>query len=97
MIGVYDDRHVELTLFHPWEKPVSLIERLVRIYTDVEDVVCDPYMGSGTTAIACIRTGRQFWGIEIDPGYFDIARKRIQEELSGVCPTDALEPKGGLL
>jgi site-specific DNA-methyltransferase (adenine-specific) len=44
--------------------------------------VLDPYMGSGTTGIACIRTGRKFIGIEIDPGYFEIARRRLEKELA---------------
>jgi DNA modification methylase len=45
------------------------------------EIVLDPFMGSGTTGIACIRTGRKFIGIEISPEYFEIAKKRIQVEL----------------
>jgi DNA modification methylase len=45
-------------------------------------VILDPFMGSGTTGVACIRTGRRFIGIEIDPTYFDIARRRLEKELA---------------
>jgi site-specific DNA-methyltransferase (adenine-specific) len=50
-------------------------------FTDSGETVLDPFMGSGTTGIACIRTGRKFIGIEIDPGYFQIACDRIRREL----------------
>ena len=46
------------------------------------DTVCDPFMGSGTTGVACVRTGRKFIGIEIDKGYFEIAKKRIQAAIA---------------
>jgi DNA modification methylase len=61
---------------HPCEKPVALMEYLVT-KLQVESVL-DPFMGSGTTGVACVKTGRKFIGIEIDPGYFEIAKKRIQ-------------------
>lgn len=61
---------------HPTEKPVSLMEAVVR-WTG--GVVLDPFMGSGTTGVACVNLGRKFTGIELDPGYFDIACKRIEE------------------
>jgi len=47
--------------------------------TNPDDFVLDPFMGSGTTGVACVQTGRRFIGIEIDPGYFAIAEKRIRE------------------
>jgi DNA modification methylase len=62
---------------HPTQKPVALLEWLIKTYTNEGDTVLDPVMGSGTTAIACINTGRHFVGIEKDKGYFDIAAKRI--------------------
>jgi site-specific DNA-methyltransferase (adenine-specific) len=63
---------------HPTQKPVALMEYLVKTYTNEGDTVLDSCMGSGTTGVACANTGRRFVGIERDPGYFDIARKRIE-------------------
>jgi DNA modification methylase len=62
---------------HPTQKPVALMEYLIRTYTNEGDTVLDNCMGSGTTGVACVNTGRNFIGIEQDAGYFDIARKRI--------------------
>jgi site-specific DNA-methyltransferase (adenine-specific) len=62
---------------HPTQKPVALMEYLVRTYTDGGDAVLDFCMGSGTTGIACLQTGRRFIGIERDPDYFRIAEKRL--------------------
>ena len=64
---------------HPTQKPVALMEYLVRTYTNEGNTVLDNTMGSGTTGVACMNTGRKFIGIEKDAGYFEIARKRIQE------------------
>ena len=64
-------------LQHPYQKPVSLIGELLRTNAGV---VCDPYMGSGTTALACLQAGRLFRGIEIAEEYFDVAVQRITEE-----------------
>lgn len=64
---------------HPNEKPVALMEYLIRTYTNEGDVVLDNVMGSGTTGVACINTGRSFIGIERDPGYFKIAQDRINK------------------
>lgn len=64
---------------HPTQKPVALFEYLIRTYTNERDTVLDNTMGSGTTGVACNNTGRKFIGIERDPGYFEIAQKRIQE------------------
>jgi len=66
---------------HPTTKPLPLMENLVRDFTAEGDTILDPFMGSGTTGVACIRTGRKFIGIELDPGYFQIAVDRIQKEL----------------
>lgn len=65
-------------LVHPNEKPVELMRQLVESYTRTDDVVLDVFMGSGTTGVACMETGRNFIGIEIDAKYCDIARKRIK-------------------
>lgn len=63
---------------HPTEKPVALLEWLIRTYSNVGDTVLDNCMGSGSTGIACLRTGREFIGIEIDDHYFDVAKNRIE-------------------
>lgn len=64
---------------HPTQKPVALLEYLIKTYTNENDVVLDNCMGSGSTGVACINTSRNFIGIELDKGYFDIAEKRINE------------------
>ena len=64
---------------HPTQKPVALLSEFIRDCTQPGDLVLDPFMGSGTTGVACVRTGRRFIGIEIDPGYFAIAQKRIAD------------------
>lgn len=63
--------------YHPTQKPVALMEYLVKTYSNPNDVVLDPCMGSGTTGVACKNTGRQFIGIEKDPEYFQLATTRI--------------------
>jgi len=67
---------------HPTQKPVAVMKWcLEQVGLSDGDTALDPYMGSGTTGVACIRTGRKFLGIEIEPRYFDIARKRIERSL----------------
>ena len=61
---------------HPAQKPAALIEELLRVSGAT---ILDPFMGSGTTGVACVRLGRKFIGIEIEPKYFDIACRRIEE------------------
>jgi site-specific DNA-methyltransferase (adenine-specific) len=68
--------------FHPTQKPVALMEYLIRTYTNPGDTVLDNTMGSGTTGVACVNTGRQFIGIERDPDYFAIAQRRIADAQS---------------
>jgi site-specific DNA-methyltransferase (adenine-specific) len=62
---------------HPTQKPVALMEYLIKTYTNEGDTVLDNCMGSGTTGVACMRTGRNFIGIERDETYFKIAQERI--------------------
>lgn len=62
---------------HPTQKPVELIERIIKDGSDVGAVVLDPFMGSGTTGVACVNTNRKFIGIELDEQYFEIAKQRI--------------------
>jgi site-specific DNA-methyltransferase (adenine-specific) len=64
---------------HPTEKPVEIMERLIEMTSLNDHVILDPFMGSGTTGVACVQTGRNFIGIEIDPDYFAIAERRIKE------------------
>lgn len=67
--------------YHPTQKPVGLFEYLIKTYTREGELVLDNCMGSGTTAVACIRTGRNFTGFELDPKYHAIAQKKIINEL----------------
>lgn len=63
---------------HPTQKPVALMEYLIKTYTKEGDTVLDNTMGSGTTGVACVNTGRNFIGIEKDSTYFEICKQRIQ-------------------
>lgn len=64
---------------HPTQKPVSLLEYLIRTYTNEGETILDNVMGSGSTGVACVNTGRNFIGMELDHGYFETACKRISE------------------
>lgn len=64
---------------HPSIKPSNLIEQLLRIHSIEGQLVLDPFMGSGTTGVACKELGRNFIGIEIEPKYFEIAQRRINQ------------------
>lgn len=64
---------------HTCPKPVNIMIRMVQRYTANSETILDPFMGSGTTGVACVKLGRKFIGIEIDPGYFEIACKRIRD------------------
>ncbi|MGA2504407.1 MAG: site-specific DNA-methyltransferase [Anaerolineales bacterium] len=64
---------------YPSQKPIGLIRELVEKYTNPGDTVFDPFMGSGTTGVACMQLGRNFIGCEIKPKYFAIAEKRIKD------------------
>jgi site-specific DNA-methyltransferase (adenine-specific) len=81
----YPRQHLEFSsegsTFHPTQKPVALFEYLIKTYTNEGDLVLDNCMGSGTTGVACKNLGRKFIGIELDPEYFKIAKKRIHENL----------------
>jgi DNA modification methylase len=65
--------------FHPTQKPVALLSHLIRAYTNEGELVLDNCMGSGSTGVAAVQTGRRFIGIEKDPSYFAIAKSRISE------------------
>jgi DNA modification methylase len=70
-VGIHDTGH-------PTQKPVSLMQWCLGFLPESQTIL-DPFMGSGTTGVACVNLGRKFIGIELDPGYFDIAVKRIEE------------------
>lgn len=65
------------TSAHPFQKPIAVMEWCLGFIPDAQAIL-DPFMGSGTTGVACVKAGRRFVGIEIDPGYFDIACDRIR-------------------
>ena len=75
---VYPSQH---GLDHPNEKPLPVMTKLVRNAAKRQGVIADPFMGSGTTGVACVRTGRRFVGIEIEPKYWEIAVRRVRAEL----------------
>ena len=65
---------------HPTQKPNDLLEYLIKTYTNENDIILDPFMGSGTTGVACKKLNRNFIGIELDKTYFEIAKDRIEKE-----------------
>lgn len=73
-------KHSSQCGLHPTQKPVDLMDYFVRTYTNETDVVLDPFMGSGTTGVACRSRGRRFIGIEQEQRYFDVAVSRIEAE-----------------
>lgn len=75
------------TSLHPTQKPVKLLEWLIKTYTNEGDLVLDNCMGSGSTGIACINTDRNFIGYELDNEYFDIAKKRIERAIKSRSET----------
>jgi site-specific DNA-methyltransferase (adenine-specific)/modification methylase len=66
-------------VYHPTQKPVALLEYLIKTYTKENELILDNCMGSGSTGVACLNTNRKFIGIEKDDNYFEIAKKRIEE------------------
>ena len=65
-------------MLHPTEKPVELLEYLIKTYSNEGDVILDNCMGSGSTGVACLKTNRDFIGIELDKGYFNMSKNRIE-------------------
>ena len=66
-------------MLHPTQKPVSLLEYLIKTYTNKGETVLDNCMGSGSTGVACVNTNRNFIGIELDEKYFKVAGRRIKD------------------
>lgn len=75
-------RHPHGKIYHPTQKPVLLCEYFIKTYSNEGAIVLDPFMGSGTTALAAINTNRQFIGFEKGKEYFDIAQDRINQAMS---------------
>ena len=69
----------EKDVLHPTQKPVGLMEYLIKTYSNENEIVLDNCMGVGTTGVACVNTNRKFIGIEIDENFFDLAKNRIEE------------------
>ena len=67
---------------HPTQKPIALVLKWLEQFTDNQETILDPFMGSGTTGVACVNLGRKFIGIEREPKYFDIACRRIEQAYS---------------
>lgn len=75
---IYFNNNSTQNQLHPTQKPVALIEYLIKTYTNENELILDNCMGSGSTAIAAINTNRNYIGFELDKGYYDIALKRIE-------------------
>ena len=69
---------------HPTQKPVLLLEYLIKTYTNENEIVLDNCMGSGSTGVACINTNRKFIGVELDDKYFEIAKERIENTYKNI-------------
>ncbi len=67
---------------HPTQKPLPLVSTWMSLFSDPGEIILDPYCGSGTTGVAAVQTGRGFTGIEKDPKWFDLARRRISDALA---------------
>ena len=65
---------------HPTQKPVEVMEWLIKRLSDENDIILDPFMGSGSTGVACKNTNRKFIGIELDKNYYNIAMKRLGDD-----------------
>jgi site-specific DNA-methyltransferase (adenine-specific) len=79
-MGMLKDSERRERRVHPTQKPVELMRLLIEHYSKPGDVICDPYMGSGSTGVAALRSGRSFIGIEISTDYMLIAKRRIDAE-----------------
>jgi len=88
--GAFKDSERNVVNVHPTQKPVAVMAWCLGF---ISGVVCDPYMGSGTTGVACIRTGRRFIGIEIDPTYWQIAVDRCKKEIKLDKSSFQIRPK----
>jgi site-specific DNA-methyltransferase (adenine-specific) len=76
--GVLQDGEKGVRRWHPTQKPVAVMEWCIKQLHGYAETICDPYMGSGSTGVAAARLGRKFVGVEIDPGHFETACRRIE-------------------
>lgn len=65
--------------YHPTQKPTELVQMLIEQFSEPGQLICDPFLGSGTTAVAAVKADRHYIGWEIDPGYFQICCDRLDE------------------
>jgi site-specific DNA-methyltransferase (adenine-specific) len=86
--GICQDSEKEATREHPTQKPIALMEWCIKQVPG--QIICDPYMGSGTTGVAAVRLGRKFVGIELDLKYFEVACRRIKAAVD--APSLFIEP-----
>ena len=77
-VTLIEFKKIRREAIHPTQKPVDLLEYLIKTYTNEEDLVLDFTMGSGSTGVACLNTNRKFIGIELDEKYFNIAKDRLE-------------------
>ena len=89
-MGMLRDGEIQ-KCYHPTQKPVELMAWIIKNYTQECDTIFDPFMGSGSTVVACVRLGRKFIGIEIEPKYVEIAKKRILAEVDKTALIDQCE------
>lgn len=85
-----DEKESSGIRWHPTQKPIALMRWCLSFFPAEFTTILDPFMGSGTTGVACVRTGRKFIGIEKEPKYFEVAKRRISDELNRF---PLLEPK----
>ncbi|MEX2217670.1 MAG: site-specific DNA-methyltransferase [Phycisphaerales bacterium] len=78
MQNVYPHRSSEKLTDHPTEKPLGMIRRIIEVSSNPGDLVLDPFMGSGTTALACVQAGRRFVGFDKEPAYIQMAEARLK-------------------
>ena len=94
---VLDRAHAGSERVHTTQKPLDLMLRLVELFTDPGEIILDPFAGSGTTGVACLRLGRRFIGIEKDARYAAIARERLAAESQGLTLRDVRAGQMSLL
>lgn len=73
--------------YHPTQKNLKMFEYLLKIHSNENDLILDPFMGGGTSGVACLRNNRKFIGIEIDETYFNSSKNRIETEITKIYPT----------
>jgi len=94
--GVVNADGANIARVHPTQKPVALMQQIIEDLTDTGETILDPFAGSGTTGVACLRTGRRFIGIEIDEHYAAIAAKRLaraEADVRNSLPFPEPEPR----